>query len=360
MSHPAAVLRSVASCPPGEPVPQAHLRQLLTDLWIGSDAGLRTALAVFDTSGVHTRHFALPLEAYPALTGFAERNARFLECARALNAQAARRALERAELTPDDVTHVVFVTSTGIATPSLDARLINDLPLPAHVRRVPLWGLGCGGGGAGLGLAADLARSAPDAVVLLVVTELCSLAFVPGDRTKRNLIATALFGDGCAAAVLAGHGRGLRLGVHRTTSWPDSLDIMGWNVTEKGLELVLSRSLPAFARERMAPVLEDLRARAGWGPGDLPAFAALHPGGPKVLAALGEALELPDTLLAPARRVLARHGNMSAPTFLYVLEEILATTPEPQGPGLYSVLGPGFTCDMGVLEPAMVAAARRT
>lgn len=358
MQHPKAILRSVASASPGEPVPQSALRQILLDLWIGSDASLRTALQVFDTSGVSTRHFALPLHEYPALSGFAERNQRFLACARTLGADASRRALARAGLGSADVTHVVYVTSTGIATPSLDAPLIQELGLPPHVRRYPLWGLGCGGGGAGLGLAADLARTRPDAVVLLVVIELCSLAFVPGDRTKRNLIASALFGDGCAAAVVAGAGRGLTLGAHRTTTWPDSLDMMGWDVTDKGLELVLSRSLPAFTRERMGPVLADLRAAAGWGASDLPAFAALHPGGPKVLAALGEAMSLPDALLDPARRVLARQGNMSAPTFLYVLEEILRETPEPDGPGLYSVLGPGFTCDIGVFEPAVVPALR--
>src|SRR5205085_7203721 len=135
---------------------------------------------------------------------------------------------------------------------------------------------------------------------------LCSLAFVPGDRTKRNLVASALFGDGAAAAVVVGSGSGLELGVHRTTTWPATLDMMGWNVTDAGMELVLSRSLPAFARERMGPVVDDLRAVAGWDEDELPAFVALHPGGPKVLAAIGESAGLPAALLDPARRVLSR------------------------------------------------------
>ena len=220
-------------------------------------------LNVFDTSGVRSRHFAMPLEAYSDVATFSQRNEKFIECARVLNVEASRKALDRAGLCAEDVTHVVLVTSTGIATPSLDARLINDLPLPGSVRRVPVWGLGCGGGGAALGLAADLARSSPEAVVLVVVVELCSLAFVPGTRTKLNLVASALFGDGAAAAIVTGAGSGLELTAHRTTTWPDTLGMMGWNVGDEGLGLVLSRNLPAFARERMPDVMEDLRAAVG-------------------------------------------------------------------------------------------------
>ena len=347
-----AVLVGLATASPGEPVPQERLKSLLADLWIGSDAGLRAMMNVFETSGVVSRHFALPLEEYPALaTSFAKRNERFVAVARELNLRASRAALSDAGLSPADVTHVVLVTSTGLSTPSLDALLVNELPLPSSVRRCPIWGLGCGGGAAALGLAADLARTRDDAVVLVVVVELCSLAFVPGDRTKRNLVATTLFADGAAAAVVASAGRGLEFGPHRTTTWPATLDMMGWELGEGGLGLVLSRSLPAFARERMGPVLDDLRAAVGWRDGEQPAFLALHPGGPKVLAAVGEAIGASESLLAPARRVLARHGNMSAPTFLYVLEEVLRETPNPTGAGVYSAMGPGFTCDVGVLSP---------
>ena len=150
----------------------------------------------------------------------------------------------------------------------------------------------------------------------------------------------------------AGSGHGLELGTHRTTTWPDTLEMMGWDLTAEGLALVLSRNLPAFARQRMGPVFRELQEAAGWPSDRMPAFLAIHPGGPKVLSALGESLGVPDALLEPARRVLARNGNMSAPTFLYVLEEILRETPVPSGPGVYSVLGPGFTCDIGVLSPA--------
>lgn len=353
-------LLGIATASPGPPVAQAHFKQMLTELWIGSDAGLRATLDVFETSGVRTRHFALPLEEYAGLETFAQRNAKYVERARALNAEAALEALRRAGRTVDDVTHVVVVSTTGLATPSLDALLLNDIGLPGHVRRVPVWGLGCAGGAAALGLAADLARTDSDAVVLAVVVELCSLAFVPGERTKLNLVASALFGDGVAAFVVGGEGTGLELGSHRTTTWPHTLGIMGWDVNEQGLGLVLSRNLPNFARDRMGAVLSDLRAHAGWGPTDAPAFAAIHPGGPKVLDALSDSLGLSPALLEPARRVMARYGNMSAPTCLFVLEEILRETPEPTGPGLYAALGPGFSCEMGVLAPVPVPSARRS
>lgn len=358
MTDARAHLLGIATASPGEPVPQERFKRLLSDLWIGSDAALRAMLDVFETSGVRTRHFALPLEAYAELETFAQRNAKFLERARVLNAEASLEALRSAGRSVADVTHVVMVTTTGIATPALDALLINDIGLPLHVRRFPLWGLGCGGGASSLGLAADLARTSPDAVVLVVVIELCSLAFVPGERTKLNMVASALFGDGVAALVVGGEGPGLELSSHRSTTWPDTLGMMGWDLTDKGLGLVLSRNLPNFARERMGAVMSDLRAEAGWAPGDQPTFAAIHPGGPKVLEALSESLGLSAALLEPARRVMARYGNMSAPTCLFVLADILRETPQPAGPGVYSALGPGFTCDMGVMSPVPVAARR--
>ena len=147
-----AVLVGLATASPGDPIPQERLKSLLSELWIGSNAGLRAMMTVFETSGVVTRHFALPLEEYPALsTSFAQRNARFVEVARALNLRASTAALSRAGLRPDDVTHVILVTSTGLSTPSLDALLANDLPLRQGVRRCPIWGLGCGGGASALG-----------------------------------------------------------------------------------------------------------------------------------------------------------------------------------------------------------------
>jgi alkylresorcinol/alkylpyrone synthase len=347
---PRAVLRGLATASPGEPVPQERLKRQVAELWIGSDAGLESTLRVFDTCGVTTRHLALAPEEYPPLTTFARRNARYVERARALALEAASKALARAGLEAADVTHVVFVSSTGISTPSLDAHLVNELALPGTVRRVPLWGLGCAGGAAGLGLAAELVRGGPEAVVLLVAVELCSLAFVPIERSTLNVLASALFADGAAAAVVAAGGSGPALGVHRSTTWPDTLGTMAMQLTEGGLSLSLSREILGLSRVHMGPVLDDLRRAAGWGPTQAPAFLAIHPGASKVLDALGEGLGLEPALLEPSRRVLARHGNMSSPTVLYVLEEILGAARPPAGPGMYSALGPGFTCECGVLD----------
>ena len=352
---PAPVLRSVATALPGAPVPQALVREYVTLGWAGKD--LERMLSVFDTTTVRTRHFALPIEHYVEPRPFAERNALYVEAARDLDVRASREALARAGLRAGDVTHVVLASSTGIAAPSLDAHLVDDLRLPTSVRRFPLWGLGCAGGATALGLAGDLVRADPSAVVLVVAVELCSLTFLHGDRSKRNLVALALFADGAAAAVVAGRGGGLALGPHRTTTWRRSRDVMGWRLRAQGLRVVFSSRIPEIARRRLGPVLAALRADAPeWGADEPLGFAAIHPGGPKVLDAIEESLGVPARLLAPARRVLSRCGNMSSPTFLFVLEEALAHDPRPRGFGLYGALGPGFTSEMGVLRGAPVPA----
>jgi alkylresorcinol/alkylpyrone synthase len=351
---PVPVVRSVGCALPGPPVPQSLVRDLVAARWARHD--LERLLPVFDSSRIRTRHFALRPEEYERPAPFAERNARYVEVARALDATAAREALARAGLSTDDVTHLVLASSTGIAAPSLDAHLGNDIGLPPSTRRFPLWGLGCAAGATALGLARDLAIATPDAVVLVVAVEICSLTFLSRDRTKRNLVATALFGDGAAAAVVASSGPGLALGPHRTTTWPRTQRVMGWDLREDGLKVVFSSRIPQIARTRARPALEALRAQVpDWADDEPPAFAAVHPGGPKVLDALSEALGLSERALAPARRVLARCGNMSSPTVLFVLEEILRATPDPPGIGIYAALGPGFTSEMGALRGSAVA-----
>jgi alkylresorcinol/alkylpyrone synthase len=326
--------------------------------WSGGD--LERMLPVFDHSGVRTRHFALPIEDYLEPVPFPERNARWIEAARALDAEASKRALASAGLAPSDVTHVVHATSTGISAPSLDAYLLGDLGLPTSVRRFPLWGLGCAAGATALGLAGDLVRADPGAVILVVAVELCSLTFLHGDRSKRNLVALALFGDGAAAAVVAAGKAGLALGPHRTTTWRNSLDVMGWRLRRQGLRVVFSSRIPDLARRKMGDVAAGLRRVVpAWTDGP-PAFAALHPGGPKVLDALAEAMDLPEATLTPARRVLSRCGNMSSPTFLFVLEEILRHGPPPAGVGVYGALGPGFTSEIGALLPVGVPSTARS
>ncbi len=321
----------------------------------------RRLLAVFENAGVETRHFCLPLEWFATPRTFGETNALYVEHALALGEQAALVALERADLAPSDVDHIIFVSSTGIATPSLDARLAGRLRCRGDVRRTPLWGLGCAGGAAGLARARDFALADPRARVLLVAVELCSPTFQRDDLTRQNLVAASLFADGAAAALVAGaeaaapeapaDGRAaLALLDARSTLWPDTLDIMGWEVDQTGLHVVFSRDIPTVVREWVRPALEAFLTDHGLGLATLPHVVA-HPGGPKVLAAYAEAIGRDPQVFVHAREVLRRCGNMSSPTCLFVLERLLeANGIRPGEHALLAALGPGFASEMVLMR----------
>jgi alkylresorcinol/alkylpyrone synthase len=320
-------------------------------------------LAVFDNSGIVSRHICMPLEWYRTPHDFGESNAAYVEQALVLARAAASAALANAGLAPRDVTHLVYVSSTGIATPSIDARLANAAGFAPGVRRVPIWGLGCAGGSAGLARAADFARADPDAVVLMIALELCSLAFQPRDNDARNIVATALFSDGAAAAVVtganrvhSGEGQGggvdLEITAAASTLWPDTLDIMGWTVDAHGLHVVFSRDIPSFVRASVRPDLERFLVSQGIALACLDHLVA-HPGGPKVLEAYSQALELAPEHFRHARTVLERCGNMSSPTCLFVLEETLAAGDVRAGDSLLlAALGPGFASEYVLLRSA--------
>jgi alkylresorcinol/alkylpyrone synthase len=276
-----------------------------------------------------------------------------VEHALALGKRAAETALARAGITPHDLDHVVYVSTTGIATPSLDARLSLALGCRPECRRTPLWGLGCAGGAAGLARARDLALAYPGSRVLLVAVELCSLTFRLEDMDKRNLVATSLFADGAAAAVVEGADAPHRNGAHgaleligsHSTLWPGTIGMMGWTVSGRGLHVVFSRDIPSFVRERVRPSLEGFLAEHGLSLAE-PMHVAAHPGGAKVLEAYADALGQPPATFAHARDVLRDYGNMSSPTCLFVLERQLASGEIRAGePVLVSALGPGFAAE---------------
>jgi alkylresorcinol/alkylpyrone synthase len=234
---------------------------------------------------------------------------------------------------------IVTVSSTGIATPSLEARVASEMGFRPSVMRVPVFGRGCAGGVSGLALGARLARAEPGEVVLVVVVELCTLTSRADRGTKADVISSALFGDGAAAAVLrAGPDKaGLRVGAAAEHTWPRTLDIMGWVIDPIGFRVMLSRSLPRFVEQRMAARLQAPQL-------------ICHPGGAKVLDAIEVALELQKGTLRDEREVLREHGNMSAPTVLFVLERALKRG--LRGPAVLSALGPGFTANFLALEVA--------
>jgi alkylresorcinol/alkylpyrone synthase len=301
---------------------------------------------VFVNSGIESRYSVCPLEWFDAPHDWSDRTRVYLDGASELFVKAARSALKQAKIAARDIDTIVTVSSTGIATPSLEARVARKMGFRPDAARVPVFGLGCAGGVTGLATAAKFARATPGATVLLVVIELCTLAF-RGDRgDKADVISTALFGDGAAAAVLRyGKRPGLlRIGAAREHMWPDTLDIMGWSVDPAGFGVILSRSLPKFVEQRLAgPVrrfAKEIKERA-------PRFIC-HPGGAKVIAAIEAALKLKPGVLNDEREVLRRYGNMSAPTVLFVLERALRRG--LKGPAMLSALGPGFTASFLAVE----------
>lgn len=317
------------------------------DLFGGDSDLLEAMRPVFENAGIARRHLAQPLDWYRETSGWKQTQALFTDHALALLHDAAERAIASAGFEPSDIDSVFCVCTTGIATPSLDARLKNRLGLRDDVKRVPVFGWGCAGGVLGLARAADLARAHPGSRVLMLVVELCSLTFRPGELTKSNVIASALFADGAAAAVLSTEGAGPAVRAAREHTWPDSEQIMGWRVEDDGLGVVFHRSIPDLVANDLQPVLAAFLAEQNIALSDIAAFAA-HPGGAKVLDALEDVFALPRGGLAEARDVLNDFGNMSAATALFVLKRILADG--LSGSCLMSALGPGFTAAFALLD----------
>lgn len=304
---------------------------------------------VFPNTGIERRFAACPIDWYEQQHDWPERNAAYLDAASTLYVEAAEAALGRAGIAAHELHTVVTVSSTGIATPSLEARLAQRLGLPPNVSRVPVFGLGCAGGVTGLSLAAQLARAAPGQTVLFVAIELCTLAFRHDRIGKADVVAAALFGDGAAAAVLQADpdgAAGMHIGAGFEHLWPETLDIMGWSVDPAGLGVILSPTLPDFVERRLAAPARHFLAASGL-ESRAPRFVC-HPGGAKVLAAAEKAFGIAAGTLQDERAVLRDFGNMSAPTVLFVLERALAGG--LTGPAVLAALGPGFTASFLALE----------
>jgi alkylresorcinol/alkylpyrone synthase len=298
------------------------------------------------------RHLALPMEEYPKIENWGQANSHWIRVAEELGGEAVLKALGRAGLAVDDVDAFYFTTVTGVATPSIDARLMNRLSLPLRVKRVPIFGLGCLAGAAGIARAADYLLGHPDEVAVLLSVELCSLTLQRDDLSVENLIGSGLFGDGAAAAVLVGGNRtskGPLVVASRSSFYPDSERVMGWDVSEKGFKIVLSAEVPEMVRRYLRRDVDAFLSEHGLQRNDMAAWIS-HPGGPKVLEAMQEALELPDDALDGAWRTLREVGNLSSTSVLLVLEETLGTPPSPGSWGLMSAMGPGFCSELVLLK----------
>jgi len=306
--------------------------------------------SIFSNTGIIKRHGVKPFDWYREPRGWPERTEALIEGAAALFVDVAEKALADAHLVGGDIDTVVTVCSTGITTPSLDARVARRMGFRSDIARVPVFGLGCAGGVSGLSIASRLAQARPGSNVLLVTLELCSLALRLDKLTKANIVAVSLFGDGAAAIILrAGDGGATRIENTGEHLWPDTLDIMGWSVDPEGFGVILRRTVPDFVATQLKPVVVQILARMQLSMADIDQFIC-HPGGAKVINALETALALDQGTLEHERQIIADYGNMSAPTVLFILERALAKGLPARS--LLTALGPGFTASCVTLRHA--------
>ena len=343
-------LLSLATAVPPLIIEQAEAKALAREAFGGKKALFDRLSSVFDNAGIARRHVVAPHDWYARPQGWQDRNAVYLETAEQLFVDAATAAIRKAGLSPDQVDGIVTVSSTGIATPSLEARAAARVGFRDNVRRVPVFGLGCAGGVNGLALASRLAVADPGSIWLFVTVETCSISIRLDSDDPAAVVATALFGDGAAAAIVTSGRHSL---AHITGAaerlWPDTLRIMGWDVEDPGLAVVFDRAIPPFVEAELARAIDGICDELGTSRDDIDRFCC-HPGGVKVIDAIESALDLNQGDLNIEREVLRDYGNMSAPTVLFVLERLLK-----QGmPGkvMMTAFGPGFTCAGLMLEAA--------
>ena len=353
------VVHGLATSLPGHELPQEELRKV-ADSVLPDSPGKAGILEVFRNARIDNRSLAMPVDWYLEPHGFAERNEAYSKVGLDLVEDATAKALASSGLETGDVDAVVLVSTTGIATPSLEARLSNRMGLRPDIKRVPVFGLGCAGGVAGLARAADLAKADPEANVLLVAMELCSLSFDittalglgNGGIDKKSLVAASLFSDGCAAAMVSGDktdAEGLRWVAGASHLFPQTERVMGWDVADDHLEVVLSPGIPDLVRAELSGILRPFLAKHNGGRD--PEHWILHPGGARVVDAFRDALGLRGDELRWTAEVLRRHGNMSSPTALFVLEAARRRGDLEAGDRLLaSALGPGFSGEFALLE----------
>ena len=334
---------------PPHVVSQQSVKEAVQRLFSGTVTDLERLIRVFDNSRIDSRQFMMPIEWYLAPRSQQERTAVYQRQGLALMAEAIGKCLARAACRAAQVDHLIFVSSTGHATPTLDAHLINTLGLRPDTSRLPIWGLGCAAGAVGLSRAHEHCLAYPGHRVLLVALECCSLTFMSGDVSKKNLVATSLFADGAAAALVCGDqlpGAGPAIVATGSHLFPESYRIMGWDFLDEGMQLVLSPKLPLIVRQELPQLVDRFLGAQQLSRRDLVHFIT-HPGGARVVDAYREALQLADDDLCQTEDVLRRHGNVSSVSVLLVLEQWLAAGgTDRAGHGLLSAFGPGFSAEL--------------
>ncbi|WP_209124773.1 type III polyketide synthase [Alkalihalobacillus sp. BA299] len=352
---------SVSTYNPPHTLPQGMTTEFAKELFTEDFQDIDRLLRAFQNGQIQQRNFAVPISWFDKDHSLGERNDLYIKLATEYGVKVIQRCLANLEflIEPVDCSEIeaiFFVSSSGLSTPSIEARIMNHLPFSPRTKRIPIWGLGCAGGAAGISRAYEYCLAFPHAKVLVLCIELCSLTFQRNDRTKSNLIGTSLFGDGAACVMVGGEesqnpGKDLKPFVRGTHSclMPNSEEVMGWDVKDSGLFVVFSRDIPTIVRNWLKPVVDEFLAQYELNIKDITHFIA-HPGGKKVLDAYEDTLHINSDMTRHSRNVLKEHGNMSSPTVFYVLKEIMGIETKAGGLGLIGALGPGFCSELILVE----------
>ncbi|MFC7371193.1 type III polyketide synthase [Fictibacillus iocasae] len=334
-------------------IPQTKTAEFAKMLFSDSYSDIDRLMKVFVNGEIENRYFAAPLDWFKQPKSLQEKNDLYIKTAIQLGKSCIENLMAESGLNDlEAIDAIFFISSSGLATPSIEARLMNELPFSPHTKRIPVWGLGCAGGASGLARAHDYCKAYPKANVIVLAVELCSLTFVHNDRSKSNLVGTSLFADGCAAALISGNESRLAAdasGIPEildtlSTLMPHSEDVMGWEIKDEGLHVVFSRDIPNIISTWLQPNVEKFLIPHQLTGRDIKHFIA-HPGGKKVLQAYEEALGFESNRTEISRNVLRDHGNMSSATVLYVYREFAKQKPKSGEYGLIAALGPGFSSE---------------
>jgi alkylresorcinol/alkylpyrone synthase len=346
-------IAGVASAFPRQYYRQQEIANVLKRHWDDGLGNPKVLDRLLTRVGVDGRYLALPIEAYDDLTTWGKSNNAWIEVAEELAEQSICRALTRAGLCEADLDAIFFVSVTGVASPSIDARLMNRMNLRPDIKRNPIFGLGCVAGAAGLARAADYVRAFPEQCAVLVSVELCSLTWQRKDLSVANLISSGLFGDGSAAVIVAGSERsaaGPQVLGSRSSFYRGTEEVMGWNISEQGFRIVLSPEVPEMVRQHLARDVDGFLADYGLDRGNIDTWI-MHTGGPKVLEATAQSLDLPDGALDVSWQTLRRVGNLSSASVLLVLEEFMnRRRPEAGSYSILAAMGPGFCSELVLLR----------
>jgi len=335
-------------------VAQEEVKQCAKGLFAPSFPQVERMMSAFDNTEIKTRNFCKPLDYYSSVHTFQEQNAEYIRISLEYSVNAIEECISSAQINKNEITDIIFLSTTGLATPSLDALIINEMKLNQNISRTPVFGLGCAGGVAGFSKANILAKANPDAVVLLVAVELCSLTFLRNDYSKSNFIGSSLFADGVAACIITGDNHAnktqnaITFLATQSKLYYDTLDVMGWEFLDKGFKVLFSQDIPTIISKNIGKDVSSFLEKQQLKLSDIKNFI-FHPGGKKVLTAYEESLLVDGDFLKNTREVMNDYGNMSSPTVLYVLERFFSQGFE-NGYGLMVSMGPGFSSEMTLLQ----------